>query len=183
MTSSVAGDSRERLNVGVTLWLASELMFFSGLFAGYFTLRAATTQLWPPAGVQLDVLRAGVSTAVLVLSSITLWRADRAKSGTVKRRWLLATLLLGAAFLTNQLLDYTTLGFSPAGSSFGAMFYLMTGFHGLHVFAGLILIAFVTIAAFTGRDADERPQQVVSYYWHFVDVVWIALFVTLYVAT
>jgi cytochrome c oxidase subunit 3 len=181
---TLAGDSSDRLNVGVTLWLASELMFFSGLFAGYFTLRAANSP-WPPAGVHLDVTRGALSTAVLVLSSVTLWMADRAasRSPTAKRRWLVLTLVLGTAFLANQIIEYTRLGFNASSSAFAAMFYLMTGFHGLHVFAGLVLITFVAIAVFAGRDSDERPQVVVSYYWHFVDVVWIALFTTLYVMT
>lgn len=181
---TLVGESSDRLNVGVTLWLASELMFFSGLFAGYFTLRAANSP-WPPADVHLDITRGALSTAVLVLSSVTLWMADRAggRGSSSKRRWLVLTLLLGSAFLTNQILEYSRLGFSASSSSFAAMFYLMTGFHGLHVFAGLVLITFVSAAAFTGRDNDERTQAVVSYYWHFVDVVWIALFTTLYVVT
>ncbi len=167
------------------IWLASELMFFSGLFAAYFTLRAGI-QPWPPVDVHLDVTRGAISTAVLILSSVTIWLADRAAvRGRVasKRGWLVVTLILGFGFLTNQLLEYTNLGFSPGSNPFGSMFYLMTGVHGLHVFAGLVLITFVAVAAFTGRDNDERAQTVISYYWHFVDVVWIALFSTLYVFT
>lgn len=170
--------SGDRLNVGVTLWLASDVMFFAGLFAAYFTLRGAATA-WPPADVHLDAVRGGISTLVLVLSSFALQRADRA-TGTVKRRWFLVTLLLGSAFLVSQLVEYTTVGFTVSSSTFGSMFFIMTGFHGLHVFAGLVLIALVTAAAFMRRDADERTQQVVSYYWHFVDVVWIVLYATLY---
>jgi cytochrome c oxidase subunit 3 len=179
---TLARDSSDRLNVGVVLWLASELMFFSGLFAGYFTLRA-TTSPWPPLDVHLDVTRGALSTAVLVLSSVTLWVADRSAARTTKQRWLVVTLLLGGGFLANQILEYLRLGFGPSSSLFASMFYLMTGFHALHVFAGLVLISFVAAAAFTGRDGDGRSQIVISYYWHFVDVVWLALFATLYVAT
>jgi cytochrome c oxidase subunit 3 len=170
--------SGDRINVGVTLWLASDVMFFAGLFAAYFTLRGAAVT-WPPADVHLDALRGGLSTAVLVLSSLTLHRAEHA---TRKRRrsWLVVTLLLGAAFLANQLVEYATVGFTVSSSAFGSMFFIMTGFHGLHVLGGLVLIALVTAAAFVHRDAGDRTQQVVSYYWHFVDAVWIVLYATLY---
>jgi cytochrome c oxidase subunit 3 len=174
--------SSERINVGVTLWLASELMFFAGLFAAYFTLRGAA-QVWPPSDVHLDPLRGGISTAVLVLSSVTLWRADEAAVAgrrSSKRHWLVATLLLGSLFLANQLLEYAGLGFTVSSSTFASMFYIMTGFHGLHVLGGLVLIALLTTAAFINRDADDRTQRVVSYYWHFVDAVWIVLYATLY---
>lgn len=172
----------DRLGVGVTLWLASELMFFAGLFAAYFTLRSAAT-IWPPEDVHLAVGRAAASTTVLVISSFTMRRAEHSSrdgDAAATRLWLAVTLLLGAVFLTNQLLEYRDLGFGIASHTFGSMFYIMTGFHGLHVFAGLVLIAIVAITVGMAPIRARRPLQAVAAYWHFVDVVWIGLFATLY---
>jgi cytochrome c oxidase subunit 3 len=157
-------------------------MFFAGLFAAYFTLRSAAT-IWPPADVHLAVGRAAISTAVLVASSFTMRRAEhlsRSGDNTGTRIWLGITLVLGAGFLVNQLLDYGGLGFGIASHTFGSMFYIMTGFHGLHVFAGLILIGIVTATAAVAPNRNRAPLRAVAAYWHFVDVVWIGLFATLY---
>lgn len=175
-------DMPDRLGIGVTLWLASELMFFAGLFAAYFTLRSAAT-IWPPEDVHLAVGRAAVSTAFLVASSFTMRRAEhRSQDGDAAgtRIWLGVTLLLGAIFLGNQLLEYHDLGFGIASHTFGSMFYIMTGFHGLHVFAGLVLIGIVTMMTAVSPVRTRAPLRAVAAYWHFVDVVWIGLFATLY---
>jgi cytochrome c oxidase subunit 3 len=162
------------------VWLASELMFFAGLFAAYFGLAAATDP-WPPSGVELDVVRAAVFTAVLVASSGSMHMAvQSAEQGEARRAttWLGVTIVAGGIFLLNQLLEYQALDFGIATHSFGSAFYLMTGFHGLHVFGGLVLLAVVLIRLHTRWGRDALP--LAGYYWHFVDVVWVALFSVLY---
>jgi len=171
--------------VGTVVWLASELMFFSGLFAAYFTLRAAATGPWPPSGVDLSVPVSGLFTLVLVLSSGTMQLAVGAiEHGRVAvfRRWLAVTLLLGALFVANQAREWATLDFRVDSHAFGSAFYLMTGFHGLHVIGGLAAMLVLLLRASDRRfDAGATPSvEVVSYYWHFVDVVWIGLWATLF---
>ena len=171
------------LGVGVVVWLASELMFFAGLFGSHFFL-GSTTDVWPPTDVELDVPRALAATLVLIASSGTMHMAviaseRRDKQGLV--RWLAVTAVLGALFLANLIQEWTTLDFSISTHAYGTTFYLMTGFHGLHVFGGLLFMAGV-VALVTGRTKAPPgpPVAVVGYYWHFVDVVWIAMFATLY---
>ncbi|HET7486456.1 MAG TPA: cytochrome c oxidase subunit 3 [Acidimicrobiales bacterium] len=172
------------LAVGTMVWLASEVMFFGGFFAAYFSLRAAATT-WPPRDVELDLGRAAFFTAVLVVSSATMHLGVRAvEQGDRRgaRLWILATLAFGSLFLANQVSEWLGLGFTPASHSYGSVFYLLTGFHGLHVLGGL-----VAMAALLGRmaspvdDPGTAPvAQVVGYYWHFVDAVWLAVFATVF---
>ncbi len=172
------------LGVGTVIWLASELMFFGGLFAAYLTLRS-NARVWPPASVHLELLAASIATLVLIASSGTMHLATRALERgerELMQRWLVVTLALGALFLVNQIREFFVLDFSPSSSGFGSMYYLMTGFHALHVFGGLALIT-VAIVITTGAGRLERRRPVVesvSYYWHFVDVVWVLLFATLF---
>jgi cytochrome c oxidase subunit 3 len=171
------------LNVGVVVWLASELMFFAGLFAAYFTLRS-TNQTWPPDDVELEVARTAAATAVLVASSATMHQAVRAAEQGARRSaivWLGVTGVLGLLFLTNQVTEYASASFSWTDNAYGSIFYLMTGFHGLHVLGGLIFMAAVA-AVIAGRSrAPVGPTvEVCGYYWHFVDVVWVAMFATIY---
>src|SRR6478672_3010243 len=171
------------LGVGVVLWLASELMFFSGLFAAYFTLRATDTP-WPPADVELATGRTAVATVILVVSSFTMHLAVRAAEHdrrTSSARWLAVTALLGLAFLSNQVLEYVDAPFTISSHAYGSIFYLMTGFHGLHVIGGLLFMAAVaaTILGRTSRAPAHATVQVCAYYWHFVDVVWVAMFLTI----
>lgn len=172
-----------RLRVGATIWLASELMFFGGLFAAYFALRAAAS-VWPPSGVDLDTARALVATGVLVASSMTMHRAHRsAEESDLGRHllWLGATFLMGLVFLVNQVLEYGQLPFSIASHAYGSIFYLLTGFHGLHVAGGLVLMGFLVERYRRQRAVGgPGPAIVASYYWHFVDAVWVAVFATLY---
>ena len=171
------------LGVGVVTFLASELMFFSGLFAAWFSLRAAN-DAWPPGGIELDVLQTGVATAVLISSSFTMHRAHRAagagdRSGTV--RWLLVTVVLGLLFLSNQAFEYATVDFSLSSHAYGSMFFLMTGFHGLHVLAGIgVMLAVVWVVSGRSKASLDQTVMATSYYWHFVDVVWVAMFATIY---
>jgi cytochrome c oxidase subunit III len=172
------------LGVGVVVWLASELMFFAGLFAAYFTLRSSSDE-WPPIDTELAVGRTAVATAVLITSSFTMHlavRASESRDRTRSVRWLLVTMALGALFLTNQALEYAELPFSISTDAYGSMFYLLTGFHGLHVIGGIGFMAAVIaiIAGRTSRSPAAPPVMVCAYYWHFVDVVWVAMFATIY---
>lgn len=172
------------LAVGVVVWLASELMFFSALFGAWFTLRASTRP-WPPAGVELATGRTALATVALIASSATMHfavgaaeRDDRSRSV----RWLGATALLGVLFLVNLASEYLEAPFSMSSHAYGSMFYLLTGFHGLHLVGGLFFMGAV-VGAVSGRGsrAPVAPTvQVCGYYWHFVDVVWIAMFSTIY---
>jgi cytochrome c oxidase subunit III len=172
------------LGVGVVVWLASELMFFSGLFAAWFTLRSVNDD-WPPEGVELKVLRTGLATLLLIASSGTMHVAINASRRDDRRgaiRWLAVTGVLGALFLVNQALEYAEATFQVDDHAYGSIFYTMTGVHGLHVLGGLVFMAAVGVAI-AGRSKAPAHQtvEVCGYYWHFVDVVWIAMFATIYV--
>jgi cytochrome c oxidase subunit 3 len=172
------------LAVGVVVWLASELMFFAGLFAAYFTLRAAT-DVWPPVGVDLATGRTAIATGVLVLSSFTMHIAVKAAEHddrTRAIRWIGITALLGLVFLSNQALEYAQADFRISSHAYGSAFYLMTGFHGLHVIGGLLFMLAVVfaIAGRTSRAPSAAIVGVCGYYWHFVDVVWVVMFATIY---
>ena len=172
------------LAVGTMVWLASELMFFGGLFAAYFTLRSAATT-WPPRGVDLAIARGALFTLVLVASSGTMQLAVRAaerRDQVGARRWIVITALMALVFLGNQASEWLSLAFTPSTHAYGSIFYLLTGFHGIHVLGGVL-----AMGAVLGRmaGAQEDPGvvpvvQVVGYYWHFVDVVWIAVFATVF---
>ncbi len=178
------------VSVGTIIWLSSELMFFAGLFAIYFTARAQNPpgSTWPPAPTELNVPYALVVTIVLVASSFTCqFGVFAAERGDVfgLRRWYLLTLLMGTIFVLGQANEYRTLigeGTTIPSSAYGTVFYLTTGFHGLHVIGGLLAFIFLItrtrLSKFT--PAQATAAIVVSYYWHFVDVVWIGLFATIY---
>ena len=176
------------LAVGTIVWLASELMFFSGLFAAYFTLRASHHGPWSPEGTDLNARVAGLFTLVLMASSGTIQLAIRALTQGDRRRfqgWVLVTMALALVFLANQGREWVDANFSASSHSFGSAFYVMTGFHGLHVLGGVVAMAFLVGRAMAPRfgagENDVAAAEVVSYYWHFVDVVWIGLFVTLFI--
>lgn len=173
------------LTVGTVVWLASELMFFSGLFAAYFTVRGLSEGHWPPEGVELEPAIAGLFTLFLVASSGTMQFAvqtiregDRHKF----RFWMVATLLLAAVFIANQGREYAGLSFKVDSHAYGSAFYLMTGFHGLHVLGGMLAMVVLLGRSVNANfvPAETPAVEVVSYYWHFVDVVWIGLFATIY---
>jgi len=173
------------LTVGTVVWLASELMFFSGLFAAYFTLRATSPGDWPPSGVELNVAVSGGFTALLVFSSGSMQLAVRAVAAgrlPAFRAWLGVTLVLAGAFIANQAHEWSTLGFSVSSHAYGSAFYVMTGFHGMHVLGGMLAMVLLLARAGSGRfGAAETPAvEMVSYYWHFVDVVWVGLWSTLF---
>ena len=189
------------VSVGTIVWLASELMFFAGLFAMYFTLRGAAPEAWAENTPKLNVTFAAINTTVLVLSSVTcqmgVWAAERfqpVRSGSIfqvnrwgMNEWVALTYLMGAFFIGGQIYEYAGLisddGLTLSSNPYGSVFYLTTGFHGLHVTGGLIAFLLILGRTFTAKrftHGQATGAIVVSYYWHFVDVVWIALFATIY---
>ncbi|MFI5838538.1 heme-copper oxidase subunit III [Catenuloplanes sp. NPDC051500] len=176
------------VSVGTIVWLSSELMFFAALFAMYFSIRAAAPELWEHHTAELNVPYATTFTVILVLSSITcqmgVFAAERGDVHSL-RRWFTITFVMGLVFVLGQVNEYITLvgeGVKINGDGYGSMFYLTTGFHGLHVTGGLIAFIIFMVRTTMGRftPAQATAAIVVSYYWHFVDVVWIALFGMIY---
>ncbi|WP_456299986.1 aa3-type cytochrome oxidase subunit III [Solicola gregarius] len=188
------------VTVGTIVWLSSELMFFAALFAAYFTIRGVTPELWELETAKLNVPFATANTTILVLSSVTcqwgVFAAERGRVGRVgsvfqvgkwgMREWFVLTYLMGAVFVAGQAVEYVELmheNVTIPSSPYGSMFYLTTGFHGLHVIGGLIAFVLVIGRTFMARKFTHEQAIstiVVSYYWHFVDVVWIGLFATIY---
>ncbi len=202
LSNSLSAPTINRPNVvavGTIVWLGSEVMFFAGLFAIYFTLRSTSPQLWEQGTELFNVPFATYNTIVLVLSSVTcqfgVFAAERlqprrtgwnpVKWGMIE--WFFLTYAMGAVFVVGQIYEYSVLVSEYVtlnSDAFGSVFYLTTGFHGLHVIGGLIAFLLVigrayAVKTFTHRDANSAI--VVSYYWHFVDVVWIGLFLVIYV--
>jgi cytochrome c oxidase subunit 3 len=174
--------------LGMVLFIASEVMFFGGLFGAYFTIRSAAPT-WPPEGTpHLETWYAAVLTTILVSSSVTMQFGVWAIRRNEQRRlilWLVISLLLGLAFLAGQANEYRTLieeGMTLSSGVFGSTFFTLTGFHGAHVAGGAAFILIVLLRArsgqFTARYHDT--VEMASYYWHFVDVVWLGLFSTIY---
>ena len=178
------------VSIGTIVWLSSELMFFAELFAMYFTIRSVTgADNWPPEGAELAVGYSAVFTTILVLSSVTcqlgVFAAERGDVYGL-RRWFLLTLAMGTVFVIGQINEYRELvheGVTISSSPYGSVFYLTTGFHGLHVIGGLFAFVVVLLRSGIGRFTPEKATSaiVVSYYWHFVDVVWIGLYATIYI--
>jgi cytochrome c oxidase subunit 3 len=172
--------------LGMVLFIASEVMFFGGLFAAYFNIRADATE-WPPAGLEhLHATLPAIFTCVLVLSSVTMHMgvlAIRRDNPKALARWVGLTLFLGILFLCGQIYDYAHLDFTIRDGVYGSTFFTLTGFHGAHVFGGAVYLFIVLIRSMTGQfsKAHHAAVEGASMYWHFVDVVWIALFFTLYV--
>lgn len=189
------------VQVGTIVWLASELMFFAALFAMYFTVRQTMPiEEWTAQADKLDLGFSTINTTVLVLSSFTcqagVFAAERFqpnRTGSIfafwrwgMNEWMTLTYLMGAFFIGGQIFEYTELvhqGLSISSSPYGSVFYITTGFHGLHVLGGLIAFLFLLGRSFAAKKFGHHEATtgiVVSYYWHFVDVVWIALFAVIY---
>jgi cytochrome c oxidase subunit III len=189
------------VSVGTIVWLASELMFFAGLFAMYFTIRSVEPALWSKETSVLNVPYAATNTLILVISSV--WcqlgvhAAEHGKPhrGTASlrslrdwgmREWYVLTYVFGAIFVSGQVLEYSELtseNITLSANAYGSVFYLTTGFHALHVTGGLLAFLLIIGRTFTTRHYSHTQAAgavVTSYYWHFVDVVWIALFATIY---
>jgi cytochrome c oxidase subunit 3 len=190
------------VSVGTIIWLSSELMFFAALFAMYFTIRSVDKGAglhWT--GADLDIALGSVNTTVLLLSSVTcqmgVFAVERGQIRRTRsllhpmswglREWYVLSFLMGLYFVLGQGYEYLDLikkqGLTLSSSNYGSVFYLTTGFHGLHVSGGLVAFLFLlgrTYAARTFTHEQQVSAIVVSYYWHFVDVVWIGLFTTIY---
>jgi len=186
--------------VGTIVWLSSELMFFAGLFAMYFTIRSVSPELWVESTDKLNIPFATANTLVLVISSVWcqlgVFKAEHgvvARTGSLlqfsqwgMREWYVLTYAFGSIFIAGQVLEYATLvheNITISSDAYGSVFYLTTGFHGMHVTGGLLAFLLIIGRTFTSRrysHAQATGAIVTSYYWHFVDVVWIALFATIY---
>ena len=205
MSSALATPARlNRPNivaVGTIVWLSSELMFFAALFAMYFTTRSVQgPKIWAQSVEMLNIPFSAINTTVLVLSSVTcqfgVFAAERfqnSRTGSLlavskwgMREWFALTFAMGAFFIGGQIYEYTALvheGLTISSAPYGSVFYLATGFHGLHVTGGLIAFLIVMIRVSKARrfgHSQATTAIVVSYYWHFVDIVWIALFSAIY---
>ena len=172
--------------LGMLLFIISEVMLFGAFFTAYFFIRVVGDSPWPAEGTELPVAIAGINTAILVSSSFTMhWALESAKHSNRfgLQVGILTTLLLGATFLFIQINEYVHLGFAPSDSAQGSIFYSLTGLHGAHVFIGLLLLTFATTRAFRGHFSakEHRGVEIPGIYWHFVDVMWIVVYTTIYV--
>jgi len=168
------------------LFIISEVMLFGAFFTAYFFLRVVNGDPWPASGEEIPKLIAGVNTAILLSSSFTMhWALEGARNENrnALRVGMLTTFLLGLTFLTVQINEYVHLGFAPHDNAQGTIFYGLTGLHGAHVFVGLTLLAFANIRAFRGHftGKQHRGIEVPGIYWHFVDVMWILVYTTIYI--
>ena len=202
-TSPRTPASRPNLvSVGTIIWLSSELMFFAALFAMYFTIRSVDKgQGLPWPGAHLDIRLSSINTLVLLLSSVTcqmgVFAVERGQIKRTKsifhpmswglREWYVLSFLMGLYFVLGQGYEYLDLirnqGLTLSSSAYGSVFYIPTGFHGLHVIGGLVAFIFLLGRTYAAKRLTHETQVsaiVVSYYWHFVDVVWIGLFTTIY---
>lgn len=187
-----AGHGRKGLGnpiLGMLLFIVSEIMFFGGLFAAYFSLRTSAA-VWPPEGNEAfllheEALFPGLLTLLLLISSLTcqiaVWRIRRGDRVGMNRA-LFMTVVIGIMFLIGQVYDYTQLGFGVADGTFGGTFYVLTGFHGAHVLGGVLMLGVCLYRGGLGQFSAQHHDMVeaTSIYWHFVDVVWLLLFSLIY---
>ena len=179
----------DRQTLGILLFIVSEAMLFGAFFASYFFLRVVSNDgPWPPEGFELPKAVAGVNTAILVSWSFTVhWALEGARRGNRRamQMGLMLTWLLGATFLFIQLNEYIHIGFSARDGAFGSIFYGLTGLHGAHVTVGLLLLGIANVRAFRGHYGPEAKDhlgvEVPGIYWHFVDVMWIVVYTTVYI--
>ena len=172
--------------LGMLLFIISEVMVFGAFFTAYFFIRIANGDPWPAHGTTLPVGVAGMNTAILVSSSFTIhWAEQAIKKGNHfgLKAGMLTTFLLGCTFLFVQINEYANIGFAPQDGAQQTIFFSLTGLHGAHVFIGLLLLLFVTIRAFRGHYSPEehRGVEVPGIYWHFVDIMWLVVYTTVYI--
>ncbi len=181
-----------RMNIGtlgMSIFIGSEIMLFASFFTAYFIARSNAVQ-WPPIFEGGDLFEVpkiitGVNTSILVFSSFTVWWAEKRLAAGDRQgliRGLIVTIMLGATFLVIQINEYVHLGFTPQDQMFGTVFYTLTGLHGAHVFVGLTALTFSLNRARQGEfsHGNSGPLTAASIYWHFVDVVWVFLYVVVY---
>ncbi len=171
--------------LGMLLFIISEIMVFGAFFTAYFFIRVVGDNPWPAIGTELPKLVAGFNTAILLSSSITIhWALESIKRGnrTAFKAGMLSTFFLGATFLFVQINEYVHIGFAPSNSAQASVFYGLTGLHGAHVFIGLLMLGMVTVRAFRGHFSPEqhRGVEIPGIYWHFVDVMWVIVYSSVY---
>jgi cytochrome c oxidase subunit 3 len=172
--------------LGMLLFIASEIMLFGSFFTAYFFIRVSGSEPWPLPPFHLPVFIAGVNTAILVTSSFSMhWALQSIKRGNRAglQAGLVLTFLMGLSFLLTQISEYARVGFAPHDGAFGTIFYCLTGLHGAHVFVGLTILLFITIRSFRGHFSPEHHHgvEIGGIYWHFVDVMWIVVYSTVYI--
>jgi cytochrome c oxidase subunit 3 len=176
----------ETATLGMLLFIISEVMIFGAFFTAYFFIRVVTKNPWPAHGNPIPEAVAGVNTAILISSSLTIhWALVSIKKGNRfgLKAGMVATFLLGLTFLFVQVNEYIHLGWAPHDSGQATIFYSLTGLHGCHVFIGLCALLMVTVRSFRGHYSPEehRGMEVPGIYWHFVDAMWIIVYTTVYV--
>ena len=175
--------------LGMFLFIASEIMLFGSFFTVYFFDRVVNNPYhgqWPPPAYERPVFIAGINTCILVTSSFTMhWALTSIKRGNRAglQGGLVLTFLMGLTFLLTQVVEYARVGFAPGDNSFATVFYCLTGLHGAHVFVGLTLLCFASIRAFRGHFSPDHHLgvELPGIYWHFVDVMWIVVYTTVYI--
>jgi len=172
--------------LGMYLFIGSEIMLFGAFFTAYFFVRVVNGVPWPTEPYHLPVYVAFINTCILVTSSFTMhWALTSVKRGNVwgLRAGLLLTFLMGLTFLITQVTEYLRIGFNTGDGAFPTIFFCLTGLHGCHVFVGLTILLFMTIRAFRGHFSPDHHHgvEIGGIYWHFVDVMWILVFLTVYV--
>jgi cytochrome c oxidase subunit 3 len=168
------------------LFIASEVMLFGSFFTAYFFVRVVNGYPWPPEGFELPRYVAGVNTVILVTSSFTIhWALHSIRRGhrAGMQAGLVLTFLMGLTFLLTQMIEYARVGFAPHDNAFTTIFFCLTGLHGAHVFVGLTILLFATIRAFRGHFSATHYHgvELPGIYWHFVDVMWIVVYTTVYI--
>jgi cytochrome c oxidase subunit 3 len=176
----------DHATLGMLLFIISEIMIFGAFFTAYFFIRVVGKAPWPAPGESLPKVVAAFNTAILLSSSGTIHYAlESIKAGNRRglKVGMVSTFLLGLTFLFIQINEYIHIGFSPQDNAQGSIFYGLTGLHGAHVTIGLILLGMVTVRTFRGHySADaHRGMEVPGIYWHFVDVMWVIVFTTVYI--
>lgn len=180
--------------LGIYLFIGSEIMLFGAFFTAYFFIRVVNGVDWPSLlasvpesyPLQLPVFVALLNTCILVTSSFTMhWALTSVKRGNVfgLRAGLLLTFLMGLTFLLTQVLEYLRIGFNTSDGAFPTIFFTLTGLHGSHVFVGLTILLFMTVRAFRGHFSPEHHHgvEIAGIYWHFVDLMWILVYTTVYI--
>ena len=175
--------------LGILLFIASEIMLFGSFFTVYFFDRVVNDPFngqWPPPPYERPAFVAGINTALLITSSFSMHWADTSiKKGNRRglQGGLVLTFGLGLTFLCIQLIEYSRLGFNTSDTSFAATFYGLTGLHGAHVFIGLTILMIMVVRAFRGHFSVEHHHgvELAGIYWHFVDVMWIVVYFTVYI--
>jgi cytochrome c oxidase subunit 3 len=172
--------------LGMLLFIISEVMVFGAFFTAYFFIRVVNGDAWPAKGDELPKLVAGFNTAILLSSSLTMhWTVVAAKANNrfAMKAGIFTTFLLGLSFLFIQINEYVHIGFSPSSSAQASIFYGLTGLHGAHVFIGLLLLGIVMVRIFRGHFSPEHHDgiEVPGIYWHFVDIMWVVVYTTVYI--